>query len=167
MRVIFGAICGMKIGRGNRSTRRNLPQRHFVHKIPHDQTRAWTPDRRGGKPATNRLSSGVAPTEFSHVLNLEPAFFTAHGTAGDSTMTHFGWTTKFCFLWLHKAKYFLDTRLDVRIGAVLSETDNYRHEGVLRLAHLGDLAINNAVSTVGFMRVVLESRSAVLLSLTA
>jgi hypothetical protein len=39
----------------------NLPQRHFVHhKIPHDQTRARTPDRRGGKPATNRLSYGAA-----------------------------------------------------------------------------------------------------------
>jgi hypothetical protein len=33
----------------------NLPQRHFVHqKIPHEQT------RRGGKPATNRLSYGAA-----------------------------------------------------------------------------------------------------------
>jgi hypothetical protein len=39
----------------------NLPQRHFVHhKIPHDHTRARTPDRRGGKPATNRLSYGAA-----------------------------------------------------------------------------------------------------------
>jgi hypothetical protein len=39
----------------------NLPQRHFVHhKIPHDQTRARTPDRRSGKPATNRLSYGAA-----------------------------------------------------------------------------------------------------------
>jgi hypothetical protein len=38
-----------------------LPQRHFVHhKIPHDQTRARTPDRSGGKPATNRLSYGAA-----------------------------------------------------------------------------------------------------------
>jgi hypothetical protein len=36
---------------------KNLPQYHFVHhKIRHDQTRAWTPDRNGGKPATNRLS---------------------------------------------------------------------------------------------------------------
>jgi hypothetical protein len=33
----------------------------FVHhKIPHDQTRARTPGRRGGKPATNRLSYGAA-----------------------------------------------------------------------------------------------------------
>jgi hypothetical protein len=39
----------------------NLPQSHFVHhKIPHDQTRARTPDRRGGKPATSRLSYGAA-----------------------------------------------------------------------------------------------------------
>jgi hypothetical protein len=39
----------------------NLPQRHFVHhKIPHDQTWARTPDHRGGKPATNRLSYGAA-----------------------------------------------------------------------------------------------------------
>jgi hypothetical protein len=39
----------------------NLPQRHFVHhRIPHDQTRARTPDRIGGKPATNRLSYGAA-----------------------------------------------------------------------------------------------------------
>jgi hypothetical protein len=59
--MIFGAIGGMKIGRGNRSTGENLPQRHFVqHKIPHDQTQARTPDRRGGKPATNRLSYGAA-----------------------------------------------------------------------------------------------------------
>jgi hypothetical protein len=61
MRMMFAAIGGMKIGRGNRSTRRKPAQRHFVHhKILHDQTRAWTPDRSGGKPATNRLSYGAA-----------------------------------------------------------------------------------------------------------
>jgi hypothetical protein len=39
----------------------NLPQRHFVHhKIPHDQARARTPDRSGGKPVINRLSYGAA-----------------------------------------------------------------------------------------------------------
>jgi hypothetical protein len=39
----------------------NLPQRHFFHhKIPHDQTRARTPDRSSGKPANNRLSYGAA-----------------------------------------------------------------------------------------------------------
>jgi hypothetical protein len=41
----------------------NLPQRHFVPpQIPHDQVRFRTPDRRGGKPATNRLSYGAAIT---------------------------------------------------------------------------------------------------------
>jgi hypothetical protein len=39
----------------------NLPQRHFLPpQIPHDQVRFRTPDRSGGKPATNRLSYGAA-----------------------------------------------------------------------------------------------------------
>jgi hypothetical protein len=39
----------------------NLPQRQFVPpQIPHDQVRFRTPDRRGGKLATNRLSYGAA-----------------------------------------------------------------------------------------------------------
>jgi hypothetical protein len=39
----------------------NLPQRNFVPpQIPHDQVRFRTPDRSGGKPATNRLSYGGA-----------------------------------------------------------------------------------------------------------
>jgi hypothetical protein len=33
----------------------NLPQYHFVHHKPH-----MLPGRRGGKPATNRLSYGMA-----------------------------------------------------------------------------------------------------------
>jgi hypothetical protein len=38
-----------------------VPQRHFVPpQIPHDQVRFRTPDRSGGKPATNRLSYGAA-----------------------------------------------------------------------------------------------------------
>jgi hypothetical protein len=37
------------------------PSATFVHhKIPHDQTRVLNPGRRGGKPATNRLSYGAA-----------------------------------------------------------------------------------------------------------
>jgi hypothetical protein len=36
----------------------NLPQLHFVPpQIPHDQVRFRTPDRSGGKTATNRLRS--------------------------------------------------------------------------------------------------------------
>jgi hypothetical protein len=30
-----GEFGGMKIGRGNRSTQRNLPQRHFIHHKSH------------------------------------------------------------------------------------------------------------------------------------
>jgi hypothetical protein len=56
-----GAIGGIKIGRGNRSTRRKLaPAPLCPPQNPHDQTRARTPCRRGGKPATNRLSYGAA-----------------------------------------------------------------------------------------------------------
>jgi hypothetical protein len=50
-----GAIGGMKIGRGNRSTRRKpAPAPLCPPQITHDQTRARTPGRRGGKPASNR-----------------------------------------------------------------------------------------------------------------
>jgi hypothetical protein len=39
----------------------NLPSATFVHhKIPHDQTRGLNLGRRGGKPATSRLSYGAA-----------------------------------------------------------------------------------------------------------
>jgi hypothetical protein len=56
-----GTIGGMKIGRGNRSTRRKpAPEPLCPPQIPHDQTQARTPGRRGGKPATNRLSYGAA-----------------------------------------------------------------------------------------------------------
>jgi hypothetical protein len=56
-----GAIGGMKIGRGNRSTQRKpAPAPLCPPQISHDQTRARTPARRGGKPATNRLSYGAA-----------------------------------------------------------------------------------------------------------
>jgi hypothetical protein len=49
--------------------RQNLPQRHYVPpQIPHDQVWFQTPDRSGGKPATNRLSYGAA-TVFVTVVN--------------------------------------------------------------------------------------------------
>jgi hypothetical protein len=51
--MIFGAIGGMKFGRGNRSTRRKpTPAPLCPPQIPHDETRARTPGRRGGKPAS-------------------------------------------------------------------------------------------------------------------
>jgi hypothetical protein len=60
MRMIFGAIGGMKFGRGNRSTRRKpTPAPICPPQNPTWQTRSRTPDRSGGKPATNRLSYGA------------------------------------------------------------------------------------------------------------
>jgi hypothetical protein len=56
-----GAIGGMKIDRGNRSTRRkHAPAPLCPPQIPHDRTRAQTRGRRVGKPAANRLSYGAA-----------------------------------------------------------------------------------------------------------
>jgi hypothetical protein len=61
-----GAIGGMKIGRGNQSTRRKpAPAPLCPPQIPHDQTLGSNPGRRGGKPATNRLSYGAA---YEHML---------------------------------------------------------------------------------------------------
>jgi hypothetical protein len=39
--------------------RENLPWRHFVHHKFHLADPGANPDRRGGKPATNRLSYGA------------------------------------------------------------------------------------------------------------
>jgi hypothetical protein len=54
-----GAVGGMRIGRGNRSTQR---KRALVplcpSQIPHDL--GSNPGRRGGKPATCRLNCGTA-----------------------------------------------------------------------------------------------------------
>jgi hypothetical protein len=51
------AIGGMKIGK-------NLPQRHFVHHKSHMSRPGLEPGRRrGGKPATNRLSYGTASND--------------------------------------------------------------------------------------------------------
>jgi hypothetical protein len=60
MRMIFGAIGGMKIDKGNRSTRRKpTPAPLCPPQNPTWQTRSRSPDRSGGKPATNRLSYGA------------------------------------------------------------------------------------------------------------
>jgi hypothetical protein len=53
-----GAIDGKKIGMGNRSTRRKpAPMPLCPPQNPHTGSK---PGRRGGKPATNRLSYGTA-----------------------------------------------------------------------------------------------------------
>jgi hypothetical protein len=57
----YGAIGGMKIGGGNRSTRRKpAPAPLCPPKIPLDKTPRSNPGRSGGKPPTNRLSYGAA-----------------------------------------------------------------------------------------------------------
>jgi hypothetical protein len=58
-----GKFGEMKIARGIRSTWINLPQYHFVHHKPHMPCPDANPGRRGGKPATNRLSYGTAYLE--------------------------------------------------------------------------------------------------------
>jgi hypothetical protein len=56
-----GEVGGMKIGRGTRSTRRKpAPAPLCPPQIPLDKTPGSNPGRRGGKPATNRLSYGAA-----------------------------------------------------------------------------------------------------------
>jgi hypothetical protein len=58
---VDGEFGGMKIGKGNRSTRRKLtPTPLCPPQIPLDQTPGSNPGRRGRKPATNRLSYGAA-----------------------------------------------------------------------------------------------------------
>jgi hypothetical protein len=55
-----GAIGGMKIGRGNRSTwRKPAPAPLCPPQIPHDQTPGSNTSRPGGKPTTNCLSYDV------------------------------------------------------------------------------------------------------------
>jgi hypothetical protein len=55
----YGAVGGMRIGRGNRSTRRKpTPVPLCPPQIPHDL--GSNPGRRGGKSATNCLSYGTA-----------------------------------------------------------------------------------------------------------
>jgi hypothetical protein len=65
----------MKIGKKNRSTRRKpAPAPLCPPQIPHDQTRFRTPDSRGGKPATNRLSYGAACDPRKCVLNVNRTY---------------------------------------------------------------------------------------------
>jgi hypothetical protein len=80
-RMIHEGDCGVIGGanddcRGNRRTRRKpAPAPLCPTTIPHDQVRFRTPDRSGGKPATNRLSYGAA-TAFmlSMILKIKKYF---------------------------------------------------------------------------------------------
>jgi hypothetical protein len=63
MRMISGAIGGIKIGTGNRSTQRKpAPAPLCPPQNPTWPDPGSNPDHRGGKPVTNRLSYGAAPS---------------------------------------------------------------------------------------------------------
>jgi hypothetical protein len=55
-----GEICGMIIGRETEVLGENLPQCRSVHHKPHILCSDANPGHSGGKPATNRLSYGIA-----------------------------------------------------------------------------------------------------------
>jgi hypothetical protein len=64
----YGAVGGMRIGRGNRSTRRKpAPVPLCPPQIPHHLI--W--DRTRGKPATNHLSYGTASNAVTMVTNIK------------------------------------------------------------------------------------------------
>jgi hypothetical protein len=58
-------IGGMKTGKGTEVLGENLPQRHSSTTNPTWLNLGLNPDRRGGKPATNRLSYGAASVDLN------------------------------------------------------------------------------------------------------
>jgi hypothetical protein len=61
-----GAIGGMKIGRGNRNTRRNLPQSHFVHHKSHITRPGLEP--RAAAVGSQRLTAWAMARPLNHRL---------------------------------------------------------------------------------------------------
>jgi hypothetical protein len=55
----------------------NLPQRHFVHHKSHLTDPDANPGRRGGKPATNRFSYGVA---IQYYINFKDKTTSSHNS---------------------------------------------------------------------------------------
>jgi hypothetical protein len=76
-----GEFCGMKIGRGNQSTRRKpAPAPLCPPQIPLD------PGRRGGKPATNRLSYGAALTKESVTPEIQKCIENPQNVVQDAVL---------------------------------------------------------------------------------
>jgi hypothetical protein len=70
-----GAIDGMKMGRGNWSTRRKLTQLHSVHHKSRLTKSASNMGCRGGKPATNRLNYGAVSARILQCLSVRNGQF--------------------------------------------------------------------------------------------
>jgi hypothetical protein len=92
----------------------NLSQRHFVHHKSHMTRPGFEPDRRGGKPATNRLSYGAATDwnnreqkfnlqEFEFVSNLFHGSLTSFASCYATACLHMRDTEEriyaFCIAW--------------------------------------------------------------------
>jgi hypothetical protein len=85
---------GIRIGRGNRSTRRKpAPVPLCPPQIPHDLTWARTPGRRGGKPATNCLSYGTVTITRVYCIRILLTYptvaqqvYALHGSRKQSTL---------------------------------------------------------------------------------
>jgi hypothetical protein len=88
-----GEIGGMKIGRGNRSTRRKpAPVPLCPPQIPHDQTQAWTRATAVGKPVT-WLRFELSPSQI-HVRSVTVRHVLV-STSGTREVSH-DWNYTFC-----------------------------------------------------------------------
>jgi hypothetical protein len=56
----YGAVCGMRVGKETEALGENLPHATLSTKIPTWSDLGSKPNRRGGKPANNRLGYGTA-----------------------------------------------------------------------------------------------------------
>jgi hypothetical protein len=109
MRMIFGAIGGMKIGRGNRSTwRKPTPAPLCPPQNPTWQTRSLSQDRSGGKPATNRLSYGAAFfSTISSPLTARSVTVEVFDPASTRVIPHLTWTRRFGIVFIRAYHWFL------------------------------------------------------------
>jgi hypothetical protein len=71
MRVTVEQLVERRLAEKTEVLAENLPQRHSVHHKSHMTDPGLNPGRRGGKPATNRLSYGAAKIEILVITCFE------------------------------------------------------------------------------------------------